>query len=168
MKKATTLIILLNFTLTIFAQFDFQNEKKFISKYEHFYPEIVKLVDKEECNFELRIWVSSMYKSPDLLRITLQNDTLWLAEKVTSISSLIEDKNDQFHYLKVNLPTDWIEIWDKLVQLQILELPDMEEIQMNWKAEMHISEKDTTFETMLIEGGDEYYFGNYSASINCQ
>ena len=164
MKKTTILLILLTFTLKINAQIDFPNEEKYISKYEHFYPEIIELIDKGEVQFELRIWINSMLESPDLLRITLQNDTLWLAEKVTSTLNLMEYQNNQFHYLKVDLPTDWIGTWDNLVSLQILELPDMEEIQKNWKGEMHISGKDTTYATMIMDDGVEYYFELFSST----
>ncbi|NPV51652.1 MAG: hypothetical protein HPY60_10735 [Candidatus Methanofastidiosum sp.] len=163
MKKTTLLLILLTFILKVNAQFDFKNEEKYISKYEHFHPEIIKLVDKGEFQFELRIWINSMYKSPDLLRITLQNDTLWIAEKVTSqLVDLFENENYKVNYSKVNLPKDWIEVWDNLVRLQILELPDMEDIQMNWKGEMYVSGKDTTYAIKIISDDVEYYFELFS------
>jgi hypothetical protein len=147
-----------------YSQYNFASDSAFLPEYA-FILEKLKISATDPNNlFECRIWISPSFDAPDLLRLVLNSDSNWIAEKYES--RFKRNFIRRWIYRKAKLVTSktlirtddsWTLTLDSLIQLGFLSLPDWKTLESNIVPQSHIENgKEITYARMAICDGTNY------------
>jgi|GEM_PF-3231773 len=140
----------------VFAQFDFESDFDLDRNYKCENRSILNYLDiprfDENNIFELRVWIKNATNRPDLLRLTLANDSNWIAEKY---DFKVKTKKPKFSYSRIEFG-NWNSEIDTLMSLGLLSIGNWSQTIDSLKSNPEIINGDTISLRLIVADGTGY------------